>query len=410
MFGLDIAHSCNLLNVFLFGFLLLLYQKKLNNEKFNQTTFVLVLWLISAICGFFYVGGDKFHVGVGNMEFESVVIVFLLFLIYIWPILFIRNTKDVSVGFNWNIFIKISCFVVAFSAYLPVFENCYHLFGANTFSKMGNFHDEMDVKDSYAHLSYLGVFFSKILLDCTYITPALFINYMHKANKHRNRFVTFGLILALINHSLASFSVGARYVVVQDLSLYIFLYLMVRQSLSQELSKKLVKYFLVFFGILISGVVLITVARFGESGGEGVFESLYRYLGEGFSNCYSDMMYVKNHTYGLHIFRNIFGMTPDALTMITGIRMFVYYTFMGDFICDFDIVPTIVIFTIVSLLVYRGIIRKNKLGFLGIMCLTIYVSVIASGFMYVPFMNVFNALYYFIGYMVLYILFNKKTN
>lgn len=121
------------------------------------------------------------------------------------------------------------------------------------------------------------------------------------------------------------------------------------------------------------------------------------------------MMYVKNHTYGLHMFRNMFGMTPDMLSMITGIRMFVFYTFIGDFICDFDILPSAVIFLLISTVFYMGVFKKVKLTFVGILFTTIYASVFATGFMYVPFMNVFNALYYFGGFVILYFIFNKKV-
>ena len=408
-FGLDIQHSCLLLNVALFGLLLWYYQKYKTTSKFNQTTLILLLWLISAICGLFYLDSEKYYIGDGQIKYSSVFIVFALFLLYVWPIL-VKQDANKKIVFKWNALLYLSSLLVAISAYLPFVENCYHLFVTNAFSKMGTFHDEMLNKDSYAHLSILGTFFSRILLNFSFITPALFANYMHKDNNKRNKFISIGLVLALMNHSLSSFSVGARYVVVQDFALYLFLYLIVRHSISHEVNKTLVKYFGAFFTVLALGVALITIVRFGTGGSsEGVSDSLFRYIGEGFNNCYTDMMYVKNHTYGLHMFRNMFGMTPEMLSMITGIRMFVFYTFIGDFICDFDILPSAFIFLLISTVFYFGVFKKVKLTFVGILFTTIYASVFATGFMYVPFMNVFNALYYFGGFVILYFIFNIKV-
>ena len=80
-FGLDIQHSCLLLNVVLFGLLLWYYQKYKTTSKFNQTTLILLLWLISAICGLFYLDSEKFHIGDGQIKYSSVFIVFALFLL-----------------------------------------------------------------------------------------------------------------------------------------------------------------------------------------------------------------------------------------------------------------------------------------------------------------------------------------
>ena len=177
-----------------------------------------------------------------------------------------------------------------------------------------------------------------------------------------------------------------------------------RKSISPQIKPLINRGLTILICILIFVFVIISITRFGASNKESLIESYCRYAGEGFNNLYSDMMYIDKHTYGLHTFRALFGdeNTADYLTMYMGIRMFVYYTFMGDFIADFDLIGAMVIFLVVSFIVYRSIIKKENMGFGNLVALSVYSSVFTSGFMYTSLMNLGLGIKGLLGFVIIY--------
>ncbi|HRM91928.1 MAG TPA: O-antigen polymerase [Thomasclavelia ramosa] len=406
--NIDNRELCQILNSILFGFLLLWYTKKNKKGKFNQTTLTLSIWFFSSISGILYVFSENSYIGQGKANFYYVFLIFLLFLLFSWPLISLKERTLESYDYDNSNFLKFTCIFISIISILPFTENVIHLFSGNTFEEMGAYHDELIVKSSAKHLSWLGIRLTSIMSWFRYLTPVLFFNYINQKNTNKNKYIICGLLIALINNSVNSFSIGARNIVVQEMSQLLFLYLFMRKTINPKLRKQIVKLSTGFILILVLGITIITIYRFSNSTNETLEESIFRYSGEGFNNLYTDMLYVKTHTYGLHIFRTIFNMTPESLSAITGVRMFVFYTFIGDFIADFDIFGTIIIFSFTSIIIYHTNIRSKKSGFLSLSILSIYADIIISGYMYVPFMNYSTAIPFFLGYIIFYSFISKK--
>lgn len=384
---------------------LLLYQiknKRKHNIRFDQTIFIYLIWLIASLLGVVYLNSELVNFGRGVPNVWSVFIAVFLFYLYVWPINYLseRNTYNYKYDNHW--FISILCYFVCVITILPFVENVIHLSDGNTREEIGYLHDDADLFVNYH--SSLGKTLSNVLRLFKFVLPAIFFNYINVNNKNINTAVVVCLLCALFCDSLEGFCKGARYLAVIDGLQFVFLYLFMRKSISPQIKPLINRGLTILICIVISVFVIISITRFGDSNKESLIESYCRYAGEGFNNLYSDMMYIDKHTYGLHTFRALFGdeNTADYLTMYMGIRMFVYYTFMGDFIADFDIIGAMVIFLVVSFIIYRSIIKKDNMGFGNLVALSVYSSVFTSGFMYTSFMNFGLGIKGLLGFVIIY--------
>ena len=384
---------------------LLLYQiknKRKHNIRFDQTIFIYLIWLIASLLGVVYINSELVNFGRGVPNVWSVFIAVFLFYLYVWPINYLSERNAYNYIYDNHWFISILCYFVCVITILPFVENVIHLSDGNTREEIGYLHDDADLFVNYH--SSLGKTLSNVLRLFKFVLPAIFFNYINVNNKNINTVVVVCLLCALFCDSLEGFCKGARYLAVIDGLQFVFLYLFMRKSISPQIKPLINRGLTILICILIFVFVIISITRFGDSNKESLIESYCRYAGEGFNNLYSDMMYIDKHTYGLHTFRALFGdeNTADYLTMYMGIRMFVYYTFMGDFIADFDIIGAMVIFLVVSFIVYRSIIKKENMGFGNLVALSVYSSVFTSGFMYTSLMNLGLGIKGLLGFVIIY--------
>lgn len=393
---------CQIITIVCYGILLIYTYKNRRYTKFDQTTFTYLTWFIASIMGYFYLHSEICNVGLKSPEFSSVFIAFGLFILYTWPIYFLRERTLDNYQFEDNKIIYYLCIFVSIICIVPFAENLVHLSDAKTRSEIGMLHDELVIFKEYN--SPIGKTCANILRCFKFIIPVLFFNYVNTNNKKINKLVVIGLLCAYFNDSLAAFCRGSRFLAVIDGLRFVFLYLLMRKTISFKIKAFINKSFGILAGIVLFLFVILSIARFGDRTNESVLESYYRYAGEGFNNLYADMMYVDRHTYGMHIFRSLFGdeNTPDTLTLYMGIRMFVYYTFMGDFIADFGILGSVVIFILISSIIYITIIKKKTFSFFDLIILGAYATVFNSGFMYTAFMNYGLGIKGFLCFIIIY--------
>lgn len=393
---------CHVINAVFFVLLFLLTKR---NRQFNQSNFVFLIWAIAATFSVFYIMLPDSYEGQGYTKFYHVFVVIGLFLLFSWPLIFIKRASIENILVTNNKFLNSTCVFIAIVSILPFVEHTAHLFSGNTINEMGTYHDSTISMNSASHLSWLSSRLMEVVLYFKYITPVLFIYYINKKRQHANPIVVIGLIMSLLIDTIRNLTIGGRFYAMQDFSLYIFLYLYSKDIIEKKWERKLLKLFALLIIFIGLGIAWITLFRFTKASNEGFIESILRYGGEGFGNLYSDMMCVTNHTYGAHIFRRFFGVPSDMLGYITGVRMFVYYTFIGDFIADFDIMTTVIIFVVISLLIYLTIVKNQCKDWDSFVLLTLYASIICSGYMYTSFMNVYEGLIGAAAFVFVYRLF-----
>ena len=339
-------------------------------KSFNQVVLIAFVWFLSAFFSIFYIQSDIKWISIHKTTFIPFLYLIGVFWLTFWPLIKIRSVRIVI---DESKFINKVCLFVAFVAIIPFMENFVQIFmSGNSLVSISNNYENRDAVnfDARAHMSFIGSKLNSILLFFQYITPILFFNYLSSKNK-KSLLILIGLICAILNTIIFSFNLGARGVMV-NMSLYVlFLFLLYKNYIE----KKYLKFLLIVGSglsvVLVFVFLYISIGRFGDSS-YNLIDWIYRYAGESFINFNNDMFYIDNYTYGQNSFSTILSDEPrniDKLANTTGIRAYVFYTYIGDFYMDFGPFGTILIIVILSLIFFHFARSKKQFN---IGCVLIY--------------------------------------
>lgn len=364
----------------------------IKRKKSVVSLYVVLVWIIVILAGFLYRNSSIYYEGKHSMTLFPYLFLAICFLIYIRPLfeVNIRKLLNMQASYYFCLFLNICAFI----AVLPFFENIVHTIqtsqNVSVFADLYASKDEINF-DGRNHLSFIGSKLNSITLILQNISPLLFIYYI--TWKRINKFTAIGLLLCALNPIVFMFALGSRGVAVIILLWSIALFLLLKGHIPYN-RKKIMSTTFVILGAFIGGIIaLITISRFSESEFE-ISEWIVRYIGESTIGYNEEVFYTKNYTYGensFSFFRYILELnkSPERnipfLERLTGCRMFVFYTFVGDLVIDFGPIITIVFLLILSIYM-SNLIRRNstptKLSTLIILGLYIKMGIIGYMFMF----------------------------
>lgn len=171
---------------------------------------------------------------------------------------------------------------------------------------------------------------------------------------------------------------------------------------------KLFKYFFVISSIMpLIFTIIITNSRFGDSDMNPYF-SVFQYLGESFIQ-FNGVLFdnIKDFLYGdriLPIFRKIIGInliTVDQQMNITGIKPYIFYTFVGDFIMDFGHILTFILILILSRIMRKSINYSKIIHFHDLILFYLFYLIAIQGvfcYMYIGYLGNFIIIITFLIY------------
>lgn len=374
------------INIIAIGFLLYKYQKR--SKTFDHNTLLLSSWFLASICGYLYSVLDEVYIGQGDITLFAVIFVISSIIITLYPLTKQTSLSSDNYNFRSDSTIILISVIIAVIGFEPFLESIIHIFSNNVISQMGDYHDDRESLGitQVSHFSRIGVILHRWSGYYNIVAGVLFFNYLNKNNYRINKLLLIGLLCSFAEPTVTSFAFGSRWSAYQFGFLFAFMFLLFWPSLNNKYKWAITRYSLIGGSLIAAGFIIISMVRFGDNQNETLLESIYRYAGEGFNNTYTDMWYVDNHTFGAHIFRNLVGVKPWELTAYTGVRMHVYYTFVGDLICDFSIIGAGAIVVLFSFLINK-ITTKSVLYTEDIILLVLYVYAILTGYTYIPFMN-----------------------
>lgn len=378
--------SVYLINILVLGIVFYWYQKKV--KHFDHNSLLISSWLLAAICGYLYSSLDEVYIGKGKIELVAVLFMITCIVVAIFPLTKLKTLSDNNYVYKNNSIILILTYFVAIIGVEPFLEPVIHIATSNVISDMGDYHDNRVFMGltQISHFTKLGVILHRWSGYYNIVAGVLFFNYFNKNNKKINKLLLVCLLCSFSEPTITSFAFGSRWAAFQFIFLFAFLFLVFSPSLNTKIKKKITLYASISGVLIIAGFMLISITRFGDNADETFLESIYRYAGEGFNNTYTDMWYINNHTWGAHIFRNVVGINAIQLSVITGIRMHVYYTFVGDLICDYTKEGAAIIILFFSTLLYK-FTSKKYLKVEDMLLITLYAYTILTGYTYIPFMN-----------------------
>ena len=365
-------------------------------KGFSIVTFPMVLWAASALSSIYYFTSDlRTH----TLHDELSIIPYLYLFVLVWiafaPLIRFDYKSIETIHVNSVLFKYISIVIIMLSL-IAIIPNIKYF--------LTHMLDPVAYLEAYQDKSYgtLKVLTGipntamNLLKHLKGLIPIFFIVSM-TTFVNSNIWMRSGLGLALINLMISYLNTSSRYALVTDLFLILFVYFLLRPFVIGNIKKRINIIGIVVLIVLIGGVILITTSRYGDRGGQDfVLYNLSYYFGESFSNFNGDLWNVSSFTEGnncFHYFLNRFSgdgspdRDIDLLESITHRRMFVFYTFVGDFFTDFGAFITAVI--VISLAWIFLMITKvsSEISFGKILFLCLYVKVLLVGYTYWTYLN-----------------------
>ena len=357
-------------------FFIILFFFYLKKEKgFTHITFVLFLWMISSVAGVLYAFSDLLYISKSLPSILAAFFFVISFFIAIQPVVNIKQLNRSNYYYPKDNLLDLLIIILALSSILPFCENLVQLLHGSNLQNIGTNYDEREAITNFdprAHMSWLGARLNSLTIFTKYITAFLLFHYL-STKRNKKWWVIAGLVMGCFNPSISFFFLGSRWPALEDIFFIFMLFLLYKKILGAR-TKYVFSLLMISIVVVLSiATIYITITRFGESD-YSISNWLYRYMGEGYYNFIGDMWNINNNTYGKHIFRGVIGETSETLFRITNIRMYVFYTFVGDLYADFGPILTIIIISLFSFYFIR-LAKKKKYSFFDVIYLSLYYNI-----------------------------------
>lgn len=360
----------------------------------NYAMLVLAIFALSSLFSIFYYKSDLYYKiteATHGISWVALVYLFAGFLILTYPLRTYKQVDNIVVPiFGRENLLSVIFIILGILSIVPFIENfsrAIEMSGQNMadvyFDRQGT------TMDTRSHLSFIGRICNGIINWFQYFLPVGFFYFLQQKKKW---YWTLLVGLGALNPVLLGILFGGRGALFQSFCVFVFNYIVFYKSFSKKTKKKIS-----FIGLGVVGTfaIILIIMTFARASGDSniAMQGIYRYIGEGFVNFSETGWYVTRHTDGFSIFNGTgytflryispFFEARDyiALGNHMGIRMYVYYTVMGDAFLDFNVFGGLCFLAILAGLFkyftykkynyFSSIILLNlyaKIGFNGIYC------------------------------------------
>lgn len=375
-------------------------------KRYDSACMIYTLWAISSLAGLLYANSSLVYQGKGNMTIMPILFLILMYHLTMSPINRIKFLNRHNYEVIQTPIITITTYILAAASILPFIENVLHIITGQGMSSIGDLYDErseMTNFDFRSHMTWLGARLNSVTALAKYITPFLFIHYI-MTSVSKKKWIIVGLVMGIFNPAISMFNMGSRWTAVEDIIFLIFLISLYRDLLPRKIIKMVLLIITIIGAFIVIGVGFITLGRFSDTD-YLLSEWLYRYMGEGFYNFATDMWFVNNHSEGMHLFRGFYDNAIAKLNKIMGIRMYVFYTYIGDLYADWGMYITIGICILMNMFANR-IINKKRQNIYTVFIICMYCKIFLTGFTYIVYINTMS--YVLIAFIFFYICNVKK--
>lgn len=277
------------------------------------------------------------------------------------------------------------------------------------------YEDAHYIGSSTGGISNLFAIIYNVFADASII---IFFYYLIYYPKRKILLYVFGI--SIVVQILTQISMGLRTETVTKSMSFVIAYITMRHFMQPQLRRKLLIIGGVFVGFLMVLLIALSLSRFGDR--EGGFESgTINYIGMGnlvFNESVWDAKGTRNGDRTANSFKTLMGFdgVPKNIEAVrskyasVGVDDSVFYTFVGDFVLDYGLLMTPVIFILFSALFCRITTpRRGRLQMHQLIALYFVMCVVVQGGFYL-FSYSFGNNLVIIGFIVLYLLFWLDSN
>lgn len=374
-----------------FAYFVYILKSKLSGKYYSLL--IVGLFTISSLLSIFYYDSDLYTTlteATHKISWIALIYLFIGFLILTYPVNHYQQINSIvypKIGkSNLITIIFIILGIISIIPFLENFMRAINMSGQNMadiyFDRRG-----LNVEvDSRSQLSSIGRICNGVVNWFQYFMPVGLFYFIQQKKKW---YLVLLIALGALNPVLLSIITGGRGALFQSFCIFLFNYVLFYKSIDKKIRKIVTIAGLSVLSVLVIILVIMTFARAGGAS-DIALQGIYRYLGEGFVNFGETGWFVKRHTNGLSIFNGtgytfLKDLSPyfeardfEMLGSITGIRMYVYYTVMGDAFLDFNVLGGY-IFLLVMASLFVWVTKGKNNYFSSIVLFNLYAKVCFNG-------------------------------
>lgn len=412
----------NILIAFFIGMLLItiVYVKKV--KEFNIGVLLLSIYTFCSLCGIVYYKTFYYLIQRHSLEITPLLYWMVLFLVALIPVFKYDKLKFDKIQYSSKT-IELFCICALFFSVIPLVEILAHI----NLIFQGNNHIEetfSDIHDDNLKTSYLS-FAGKICLRMLRWLYELVLLSSFFVLKSKNKLAIAGIITSILCINLYSLTMSSRGQLLTTMLYCILIYYMIKNDITIIEKKRIKRVGLTVLGCVTSLFVCITIWRstiYLEKDSNNSLEIfLVRYIGEAFINISEWMGHLKEYSYGDYCFwpiKKILMLDPPLIDREytygimqnrLGIKLGIFYTFIGYFIFDLGYAGALMFFLFVTYLFNKIVCTKNGIIRLStIYAFLIYAGVIINGTTIYIYSSVVSER--IIAYIAIFIYLRKKSS
>ena len=385
----------------LFWALAIFYLFK-DKGKIKIRTFILLIYAVSSSSTIYYMNNTPQLVE--EIHPEALIYLFISLLTCIIPFLKFDEAQIVQInsGKNHNLIVNISAFLMPFLI-LSLLETTIISININSSSLVSiydNLETSLNVTDK---LSWFG---GKAMIIADYSQPIIPILFFYLLQfKKKYTFLKVGLLMGMLTFVLKGYANAQRVAIISAFLYFFLVYMLFKPALSDVIKRKINGVGTFLLALISLLIVYTTVARFADVensyDGFDIWTWVSLYTGEAplrFSETMWDDMKVTSNgdtsfalvksTLGLETFDTIYD-RREYWEGRQGIPINVFYTFVGDWYCDFGPYGAYII-CILFFLLLKSLLPSKKVNTIHldqIIILAILGKVLIMGFTFYTYCN-----------------------
>lgn len=385
--------SINILIVFFVTMFLITIGYTKKTKEFNIGVLLLSIYTFCAFCAIVYYSAYYYLIQRYDLEITPLLFWTVLFLMSMMPVFKYDKLKFDRIQYSPKI-LEIFCVCAFFLSIVPLVEILAHI----NLIFQGNNHIEetfSDIHDDNLKSSYLS-FAGKICLRMLRWLYELVLLSSFFVLKSKNKLAIGGIITSILCINLYSLTMSSRGQLLITILYCVLIFFILKKHISVADKKKIKKIGLIVLCCIASLFVCITIWRSAvhmekdDSYTTEIF--LVRYIGEAFINISEWMEHLKEYSYGDYCFwpiKKILMLDPPLIDREytygimqnrLGIKLGIFYTFIGYFIFDLGYAGALMFFLFVTYLFNKIVCTKNGIIRLStIYAFLIYAGVIING-------------------------------
>ena len=380
---------------YLFTFIFYFLKKR----RFDLGFVCLFMFMLSSLGSVIYYSFDMVPFYYPNIQMLPLSYLFILTMLCFYPFLSF-DMKNIRRFDSYGYDDILTVFALIFSVCsIPVFCNLMINMATLSFSGdvLNSMYESNEDNANQVFAPWARPFFSVIRRFYDLIVLLLCYFLIRKDKKHVNS-ILLGLILSLFSFFLYAFQSGSRGGLIMNLIVAVGYFMIFFELFSDTVKKRIKIVGVAVVSVLALGLSAISISRFtsGATSSSDMMISQWisQYLGEGMIR-FADVLWPvdeqlngdKNFSY-IKSFVGFDEIEDNENANLVyenriGVPTSVFYTFVGSFYLDFNVMGTIFVCLLIFLflsLICKNIKKRKRIGFIEIIILIKFFKLFATGF------------------------------